>query len=161
MTNLLIKALEKTGLLITAKAHCDVPCGIYDTGPALYHAVSVVRLMDQFLAADDSAFLTKARLVAQKEEQAEKVKHEIRVIWGDYVKAPIVEKYPNIHELAHSIMTQGSKCKQDCHREDGEKLVELVNEFAEIFWATKGVATGKAPCPYEPKLPVVYPKLEG
>jgi len=159
MKTLATKLLEKTGLLVTAKAHCDVPCGIYDTGPALYHAVSVVRLMDQYLAADEGAFLTRARLVAQKEEQAEKVKHEIRVIWGDYVKPPIVEKYPNIHELAHAIMMQGSKCKQDCHREDGEKLVELVNEFAEIFWATKGVETGKAPCPYEPKLPVVYPKL--
>ena len=156
---MITKLLEKTGLLVTARAHCDVPCGIYDTGTALYQALSDVRLMDQLLAADDSAFLTKARLVANKEEQAEKVKHEIRVIWGDYIKPPIVEKYPNIHELAHSIMMTASKCKQDCHREDGEKLVELVNEFAEIFWATKGVETGRGVSPYEPKLPVVYPVL--
>ena len=66
MKKLITQLAEKTGLIVTAKAHCDVPCGIYDTGPALYHAVSVVRLMDQFLAADDSAFLTKARLVANK-----------------------------------------------------------------------------------------------
>ena len=29
-----------------ASAHCDIPCGIYDPQPALYHALSTVRQMD-------------------------------------------------------------------------------------------------------------------
>ena len=29
-----------------------------------------------------------SRLVAEKETHAEKVKQEVRVIWGDYFKAP-------------------------------------------------------------------------
>ncbi|MEM8825734.1 MAG: superoxide dismutase, Ni [Pseudomonadota bacterium] len=144
-----------------ARAHCDVPCGIYDTGPLIYHAVSVVRLMDQYHEASDADFIKRARLVAQKEEQAEKVKHEARVIWGDYFKADQIAKHPEIHELTHSIMQTASKCKHEAHREDGERLVNLCNEFAEAFWDTKDVPTTKAPCPYPPNLAVVYPRLQG
>ena len=35
-----------------------------------------------------------SRYVAEKEKHAEIVKHEIRVIWGDFYKAPQFEKYP-------------------------------------------------------------------
>ena len=165
MLHSILKTADKLGLVKSASAHCDIPCGIYDTGPALIAAVSVVRMMDilnEASATPDGAgkFNVMARNVATKEEEAEKVKHEIRVIWGDYVKAPIVEKYPHIHELAHKIMMKASACKQDVHREDGLALVELVNEFAEIFWATKGKKTVKRKCPYAPNLDVVYPVLE-
>ncbi len=164
MIHSIVKTADRLGLVKSASAHCDIPCGIYDTGPALIAAVSVVRMMDILIEAQSKpegagkANLI-ARNVATKEEEAEKVKHEIRVIWGDYVKAPIVEKYPHIHALAHSIMQKASACKQDVHREDGLALVELVNEFAEIFWATKGKETVRKTCPYAPNLEVVYPVL--
>lgn len=151
---------DRLGLVTHARAHCDIPCGVYDTGPALYHAVSVVRLMDQYNEAADADFIRRSRLVAEKDAQAEKVKHEIRVIWGDYFKEPHLDKHPGIHGLAHSIMQQASKCKHEAHREDGERLVELVNSFAEIFWDTKGVTIAHRPCPYEPRLHVVYPILD-
>jgi hypothetical protein len=48
-------------------------------------------------------------------------------------KAPQIEKYLEIHDLAHKIMLAGSACKQDVHRADGMKLVDLVNRFAEIY----------------------------
>jgi nickel superoxide dismutase len=149
-----------------ARAHCDIPCRIYDTGPALIAAVSVVRMMDiihEVAAKADadpvSKYNTIARNIATKEKEAEKVKEEIRIIWGDYFKAPQIEKYPEIHDLAHKIMMAGSACKQDVHRTDGLKLVELVNRFAEIYWATKDIKTVKRPCPYPPNLEVVHPVL--
>ena len=149
-----------------AHAHCDIPCKIYDPGPALIAAVSVVRMLDiihEVAAKADadptSKHNTISRNVAIKEIEAEKVKHEIRVIWGDYFKAPQIEKFPEIHELAHKIMQAGSACKQEVHRADGEKLVELVNRFAEIFWATKDIKTVRRPAPYPPNLEVVYPVL--
>lgn len=149
-----------------ARAHCDIPCRIYDTGPALIAAVSVVRMMDiihEVAAKADadpvSKYNTIVRNIATKEKEAEKVKEEIRIIWGDYFKAPQIEKYPEIHDLAHKIMMAGSACKQDVHRTDGLKLVELVNRFAEIYWATKDIKTVKRPCPYPPNLEVVHPVL--
>lgn len=149
-----------------AHAHCDIPCRIYDPATALIAAVSVVRIIDiihEVAAKTDvdavSKHNTLARNIAAKEAEAEKVKHEVRVIWGDYIKAPQIEKFPEIHDLAHKIMLAGSACKQGVHRADGEKLVELVNRFAEIYWATKDVKTVRKQCPYPPNLEVVYPAL--
>ena len=87
----------------------------------------------------DLAHLT--RLVQQKEEHAIEVKDAVRTIWGDYFKEPQMEKFPEIHELSHSIMMTASKCKQDIDRQNGVDLLEKVNRFAEIFWATKEVKT--------------------
>jgi len=57
------------------------------------------------------------------------------------MKGDKLKKHPNAHALAHSIMVAGSACKQDLHREDGEKLVALCNEFSEMFWDMKGIKT--------------------
>ncbi|MEM1105630.1 MAG: superoxide dismutase, Ni [Pseudomonadota bacterium] len=161
----LYTSLKSRGLIVEASAHCDIPCGIYDPHPAQIGAVTIVRLMDIMHegASDNPVALANlhARCALRKEEEAEKIKTEIRVIWGDYFKPAMVEQHPQVHELVHAIMAAGSACKQDVHREDGLKLVELVNEFAALFWQTKGVPTYTAPCPYPPKLDLVYPKLGG
>lgn len=164
--NSLHKLLNRLPGIEDAHAHCDIPCKIYDPGPALIAAISVVRMMDIIheVAAKSEADPisrqnTLSRNIAMKEIEAEKVKSEVRVIWGDYFKAPQIEKYPEIHDLTHKIMQAGSACKQDVHRADAEKLVELVNRFAEIYWATKDIATVRKPCPYPPSIDVVYPVL--
>ena len=99
------------------------------------------------------------RYITVKEEHAEKAKREIRVIWGDFIKPEHVEKYPELNTLTHKIMKLGSKSRQTADREAGVALVDAVNQFAEIFWAIKGVATKKAKAPYAPALEVVYPDL--
>ena len=114
---------------------------------------------DKAGSGDLAAANTIARCTFRKEEEAEKVKHEVRIIWGDYFKAPQFEKHPNTHDRVHRIVLKASACKQGVARSDGEELVELVNEFAESFWATKDVATQRVTCPYPPSLSVVQPKL--
>jgi nickel superoxide dismutase len=146
-----------------AQAHCDIPCGIYDPSTAQIAALTVVRMMDLMadLAGgenkDNVAFHNSMeRYVASKEEHAEKAKHEIRVIWGDYFKK---DKHPNVDELVHRIMQLGSKARQTADREAGVAFVEAINEFAEVFWGTKDVKTKKAKAPYAPALEMVYPDL--
>ena len=95
----------------------------------------------------------------RQEEEAEKVKHEVRIIWGDYFKDPHIEKFPEIHELAHSIMMTASKCKQDIDRQNGIDLVEKVNRFAEIFWATKDVNTETKKSLNPPHMDMIVPML--
>ena len=146
----------------SAEAHCDIPCKIYDPSTAQIAALSVIRFMDLIGELDASNLAGQAqlaRLVAQKEEEAAKVKEEVRVIWGDYFKAPQFEQFPNASELVHNIMLAASASKQGIEREKGEKLLALVNEFAAAFWATKNVDTYEAECPYPPSMKVVYPKL--
>ncbi|PIE39087.1 MAG: superoxide dismutase, Ni [Gammaproteobacteria bacterium] len=161
----LLNKLDQFKAAPLASAHCDVPCGIYDPSTAQISALSVIRFLDQIADLGDGE-LTRAqqatlvRLVAEKEAHVAKVKEEVRIIWGDYIKAPQKEQFPQIDELVHNIMLAGSAAKQHIDRANGETLLKLVNEFAEIFWATKGVDTYTATCPYAPNEDVVYPDLK-
>ncbi|MEM7080069.1 MAG: superoxide dismutase, Ni [Pseudomonadota bacterium] len=145
-----------------AHAHCDVPCGIYDPVEAQTQALSVTRFLD-LLAEYEGAELGLAdhariaRLVANKETHAAAVKDAVVVIWGDYFKPNHFADHPELHTLTHDIMQTASKCKQGLDPADGRKLVELINQFAEVFWRSKGVATETVTVPYEPKLDVVRP----
>ena len=165
MMNTLFKALDQKLSFDAADAHCDIPCKIYDPQIAQIAALSVIRFIDLIQEIGQKDELTLAdqaqlsRLVREKEIHAAKVKEEVRVIWGDYFKQPQFDQFPDTHALVHSIMLAASACKQHVTREQGEKLLTLVNEFAASFWATKGVETFTAECPYPPSEQVVYPKL--
>jgi nickel superoxide dismutase len=160
----ILNKLNRKNAFPVVAAHCDIPCGIYDPSSAQINALTVIRCLDliselegQTLTLSQQAKLS--RLVAQKEEHAEKVKHDVRVIWGDYFKQPQFDQVEGVHDLAHKIMISGSKCRQEIDLSHGEELLKLVNEFAQAFWLTKGVETFTAVSPYAPARNVVYPKL--
>jgi len=162
----LINTIDHIRPFSTAKAHCDVPCGIYDPITAQINALTVVRMMDLMsgLSEGDAKSKTEyhnsmSRYIAVKEDHAEKAKHEIRVIWGDFIKDAHVEKYPELPGLVHKIMQIGSKCRQTTGRDNGLAFVEAINQFAEIFWAIKEMKIKKAKAPYAPGLEMVYPDL--
>ena len=147
-----------------ARAHCDIPCAVYDPAVSQYAALSVLRFLDLIAEMPDSIESKKdlahlTRLVQQKEEHAIEVKDAVRTIWGDYFKEPHIEKYPEIHDLAHSIMMTASKCKQDIDRQNGVDLVDKVNRFAEIFWSTKDIATETKKSLNPPHIDLIVPVL--
>ena len=146
------------------KAHCDIPCAVYDPAVAQYAALSVARFLDLIAEMPDKIDSKKdlahlSRLVQQKEEHAIEVKDAIRTIWGDYFKQPHMEKYSEIHDLSHSIMMTASKCKQDIEQQNGRDLIEMVNRFAEIFWATKEVDTEIKKSLNPPHVDMIVPVL--
>ncbi|PCJ32718.1 MAG: superoxide dismutase, Ni [Gammaproteobacteria bacterium] len=165
MIHKILSGLDKLYGFRTASAHCDVPCGIYDPSTSQIAALTVIRMLDLINELAEKETLTIAdqarlsRLVSQKEEHAEKVKAEVRIIWGDYFKQAQFDQVSGVNELVHSIMLQGSKCRQTIDQDNGPELLKLVNQFAEAFWQTKGVETVTATCPYPPAQLVVYPKL--
>lgn len=166
MLHTLIKTLDRDENIAGADAHCDIPCKIYDPSGAIIAALTIVRMVDLINETEANAkekgpsyLNSMARFIETKEEHGIKVKDEIRVIWGDYFKAPQFEKFPEIHEVTHNIMMLASQSKQHVDREKALALVEEVNRFAEIFWATKDVKTKRTTCPYPPSLEVVYPDL--
>ena len=166
MIHHLVSTLDKKMGFEKAQAHCDIPCGIYDPITAQIAAVTVVRMIDLMndlkakgetgLAVENSM----SRYITVKEEHAEKAKAEIRIIWGDYIKAQHLEKFPELHGLAHQIMMLGSKSRQTTDRQAALDFVEAINKFAEIFWATKNIKTRRAKSPYNPPLELVYPVIE-
>ena len=148
-----------------AKAHCDIPCKIYDPSIATVSALSVIRLIDiinETQSTDAAASAeyqnTIARCVQRKEEESEKLKQEIRIIWGDYFKEPQIASFPEIHDLTHKIMLLASSTKQKVDRQEALTLLEAVNKFSEIFWSTKDIETERKIAPYPPSLEVVRPK---
>jgi len=162
----ILNKLDQKVHIKTVNAHCDIPCGIYDPIVAQISALTVVRMLDlmtEFEAKtpdrNKEYMNSMSRYIAVKEEHAERAKAEIRVIWGDYLKAQHLEKYPNAHALVHKIMQLGSKVRQTIDREQATQLVDAINEFAQIFWETKGIATKRAKAPYAPALELVYPAL--
>lgn len=162
----LLQAFDKLLHFQRARAHCDIPCGIYDPITAQIAAVTVVRMLDLMADLEGKGgdkgkdyVNTMSRYVTVKEEHAEKAKHEIRVIFGDYIKAPHVEQYPELPALTHKIMQLGSKVRQTTDRAAALELVEAINQFAEIFWKTKNIATRRVKSPYNPPLELVYPAL--
>jgi len=183
MIHQLVSALDKKLGFEQAQAHCDIPCGIYDPITAQIAAVTVVRMIDLMAdfqkkyedkgAVDELKDLVSgksygvltdyahamSRYTTVKEEHAEKAKAEIRIIWGDYIKAPHLEKFPELHGLTHQIMQFGSKGRQTMDRQAALDFVEAINKFAEIFWATKGIQTRRAKSPYNPPLELVYPVI--
>jgi len=161
----IIAKLDKKLKFPVVKAHCDIPCKIYDPISAQIAVLTVIRMVDlldelkakSVLTLDEQAqFL---RLVNQKEVHGLKVKEEINVIWGDYIKTPQLTQFPELHDLVHSIMLTSSQAKQNINRDAALKLLQQVNRFAEIFWATKQVPTYTAVCPYPPAEKLIYPKL--
>ena len=116
-------------------AHCDLPCGVYDPAQARIEAESVKAIQEKYQGNDDPAY--RARAVEIKEQRAELVKHHLWVLWTDYFKPEHAEKYPQLHQLFWDASKQGGKCKQSTDPAEGQKLLDLIDEVAKIFWETK------------------------
>lgn len=149
-------------------AHCDIPCGIYDPHEAQIAALTVIR-MDQLIGEltapamdakpeDRAAYVSKlARYTAVKETHAERVKSEVRVIWGDYFTPDHAKQFPQTHDLVWKVLKQASKARQTTNLADAQELLKLVQEFADIFWQTKGVKTRRVPSLQKPGGELVVP----
>lgn len=140
-----------------ASAHCDIPCGIYDPHQAQIGALTVIRMNQLIEGLEDPAKDGKvppkpdrdkyvhaiARYTATKESHAEIVKHEVRVITGDFFKP---ENTPDtLFPLVNKIMKTASKARQNVDKAAADELLDLVNQFAEAFWKAKDVKTKKVP----------------
>jgi nickel superoxide dismutase len=161
-----LQALSHVFKIESAKAHCDIPCGIYDPHQAQVAALTVIRMIDLMNDLSTTAkqdnleyHNSLSRYIMVKEEHAELCKREIRVIWGDYIKQPHLDKYPELPGLVHKIMQLGSKSRQTVSRETAMELLGAVNRFSEIFWETKNIKTKRVKAPYKPEEEVVYPIL--
>jgi len=125
------------GPRLTATAHCDLPCGVYDPAQARIEAESVKAIQQKYQDNADPEF--RARAVVIKEQRSELVKHHLWVLWTDYFKAPHFEKYPHLHQLFNEATklagAGGAKGTVDVAVAD--QLLAKIDEIAKIFWETK------------------------
>jgi nickel superoxide dismutase len=119
-----------------ARAHCDLPCGVYDPEQARIEAESCYKIIEKYNANEDSAFRTRA--LAIKEERAELTKHHLDVLWHDYFKPEHLEKVPNLHDLFWQTTKQVSKVKASTDLADAKRLLELIDQVDAAWKATGG-----------------------
>ncbi len=122
-------------------AHCDVPCGIYETDAMTHAAATCARMIEKIDALGELDSLEKqasfSRCIATKEKHAQKVKTELYILWSDYFKPEHLEKYPNLHDTIWQAAKQASKVKQTVSAEECQKLVDAVHEVAHLFADSK------------------------
>lgn len=119
-------------------AHCDLPCGVYDPAQARIEAESVHEIMKKY--SDDLHQEDKIRAIMIKEQRADLVKHHLWVLWTDYFKPPHLEKYPDLHDKFWQATKQAGNCKKSVDPAEGQKLLDMIDEIAKIFWETKKAA---------------------
>jgi nickel superoxide dismutase len=120
---------------VTVDAHCDLPCGVYDPAQARIEALSVKACMEKYAASDDEQFRTRAIVI--KEERADLVKHHLWVLWTDYFKPEHLEAHPGLHQLFWDATKAAGAAKKSLDPADGQKVIDLVDQIADIFAATK------------------------
>lgn len=115
-------------------AHCDLPCGVYDPAQARIEALSVYAIQTKLAEYEGD---DRIRAIAIKEQRAELVKHHLMVLWADYFKPEHLEKYPDLHDKFWNALKQASECKHHAEPAVGKKLLQLIDEIANIFAETK------------------------
>ncbi|MES2971571.1 MAG: superoxide dismutase, Ni [Patescibacteria group bacterium] len=117
-------------------AHCDLPCGVYDPVQAKVEAQSVHEIMKKYSGLHDE---DKIRAILIKEQRSELVKQHLWVLWTDYFKPEHLEKYPDLHNKFWQATKQAGAAKKSTDPNDGQKLLDMIDEITEIFWATKKI----------------------
>lgn len=122
-------------------AHCDVPCGIYETDTMAHAAATCLRMVEKIEELGKLDSIEKhnnfVRMVITKEQHAQKVKDQLAILWMDYFKPEHLKKYPDLHDVVWSTAKQASKVKQTASKEECEKLVVAVQKIAKTFADSK------------------------
>ncbi|MDE2668072.1 MAG: superoxide dismutase, Ni [Chloroflexota bacterium] len=126
---------------LTASAHCDGPCGVYDPASARVAAEAVLSMAKKLVDLGDGNDLatenTRSRFIAIKEEQAQLAKQELLILWTDYFKPPHLEANPGLHDTFWNAAKLCSQNKVEVNVDAAQALVDTIGEIHNIFWASK------------------------
>lgn len=127
--------MKLSRLIKPVYAHCDLPCGVYDPAQARIEAESVHQILGKYpnLHSEED----KWRAVFIKEQRLELVKHHLWVLWTDYFKPEHLEKFPELHDKFWQATKQAGNVKKSTDVAESQKLLEMIDEIAQIFQATK------------------------
>ena len=134
-------------LIIEAEAHCDGPCGVYDPASARVAGEAVQSMTKKMIAlaenhgneGNSAAYLnTMSRYAAIKEEEAQKCKDELLVLWTDFFKPQHLEANPDLHETFWQAAKLCSACKVEVSADHAQELMDAIESIHNMFWSVKG-----------------------
>lgn len=117
-------------------AHCDLPCGVYDPAQARIEALSVHQILEKYPSLHDE---DRWRAVFIKEQRLELVKHHLWVLWTDYFKPEHLDEHPDLHDMFWKATKQAGVVKKSVDAAESKKLLDMIDELAEVFAATQKV----------------------
>lgn len=121
----------------TVRAHCDIPCGVYDPEQARIEAESCYKIIQKYQESDDPLF--RDRCVIVKEERAQLAKHHLYVLWSDHFKPEHLDQFPNLHETFWKATKQCSLVKRSLDPDVAQKLLDMIDEIDEMWKKTGGL----------------------
>jgi len=134
--------------VIRAEAHCDGPCGVYDPASARVAGEAVQSMTKKMLALEQnhsgdwgmsSSYLnTMSRYAAIKEEEAQKCKDELLVLWTDFFKPQHLESIPDLHDTFWKAAKLCSACKVEVSADHAQELMDAIEAIHHMFWGIKG-----------------------
>lgn len=129
-----------TKMIKPVYAHCDVPCGIYETDTMRHAAETCQRMCEKMLQQDcskDEGRNNFIRMVQTKEHHAQLCKDQIYLLWSDYFKPEHLAKFPELHEVFWKAAKQCGKVKQTVSVENAHELLHMVAEIDKMFVESK------------------------
>ena len=131
-----------TKLLKPVYAHCDVPCGIYETDTMRHAAETCLKMIDKIAELPKAEEKSDAhnnfiRMVVTKEKHAQACKDQIYILWSDYFKPEHLQKFPDLHDKMWQAAKQCGKVKQSISRDEAQKLMDMVAGIANMFEESK------------------------
>jgi nickel superoxide dismutase len=134
--------------IIDAEAHCDGPCGVYDPASARIAGEAVQSMTKKMLALECpdtctggamAAYVnTMSRYAAIKEEEAQKCKDELLVLWTDFFKPQHIESIPDLHNTFWQAAKLCSACKVEVSPQHAQELMDAIENIHKMFWNVKG-----------------------
>ena len=123
-------------------AHCDAPCGHYETDTLKNSALTCRKLTEKIAALEaaeqNAANLSQLiRMVKIKDKHAQMCKMQVYILWSDYFKPAHYQRYPDLMQRLYQLAQTCSQVRQTVDAAAVEALLEQVAELDKLFKATQ------------------------
>ena len=81
---------------------------------------------------------TMSRYAAIKEEEAQKCKDELLVLWTDFFKPQHLDSIPDLHDTFWHAAKLCSACKVEVSAAHAQELMDAIESVHNMFWNVKG-----------------------
>lgn len=135
-----LRKAETVIMPASVHAHCDIPCGIYETNTMAAAADTVAKMMEKITELKGMELEQRnnfVRMVHVKEEHAQLCKEQILILWTDYFKDEHLAKFPDLHVKVWKAAKLCSQAKRTVDIGVAQQLRAAVSDIARIFAETK------------------------
>jgi len=124
-----------------ARAHCEVPCGIYDDEMRVKmmaeHITTIEKAMKQVVqleAQKPTNYNQLTRWVTNKEHHANALQHIVTQYFMTQRIKPEAKQYAEKLTLLHKMLVYAMKCKQTTDVANVATLQSLLEEFQKLYF---------------------------